>query len=64
MEYIILYMLVGLVSSFVFDILNETVIRPDDKIQFDWWTRTINILIWPYILCVFISSIIRYYIDN
>jgi hypothetical protein len=39
--------------------LNDHVLRPEDRIQFDWGIRTINILLWPYILSVFILDFIR-----
>jgi len=54
------YLIIGVIIVFIFDILNDYVLRPPDKIQFDWGTRIINILIWPYILCVFIMSFVRF----
>jgi hypothetical protein len=39
--------------------LNDHVLRPEDRIQFDWGIRTINILLWPYILSVFILDFMR-----
>ena len=39
--------------------LNDHVLRPEDRIQFDWGMRTINILLWPYIMSVFILDFMR-----
>jgi len=54
------YLIIGVIIVFIFDILNDYVLRPPDKIQFDWGTRIINILIWPYVLGVFIMSFVRF----
>ena len=54
------YLIIGVIIVFIFDVLNDYVLRPPDKIQFDWGTRIINILIWPYILGVFIMSFVRF----
>jgi len=54
------YLIIGVIIVFIFDILNDYVLRPPDKIQFDWGTRIINILIWPYILGIFIMSFVRF----
>ena len=57
--YIFYYLIIGLITTFIFDILNDHVLRPEDRIQFDWGIRTINILLWPYILSVFILDFIK-----
>ena len=57
--YIFYYLIIGVITTFIFDILNDHVLRPEDRIQFDWGIRTINILLWPYILSVFILDFIR-----
>ena len=57
--YIFYYLVIGVTTTFIFDILNDHVLRPEDRIQFDWGIRTINILLWPYILSVFILDFIR-----
>jgi hypothetical protein len=54
------YMLIGILLSFGFDMLNEFFLHSEDKIKFDWGTRIINTIIWPYIIGVFIRS----FIDN
>jgi len=54
------YLIIGVIIVFIFDVLNDYVLRPPDKIQFDWGTRIINILIWPYVLGVFIMSFVRF----
>jgi hypothetical protein len=54
------YLIIGVIIVFIFDVLNDYVLRPPDKIQFDWGTRIINILIWPYILGIFIMSFVRF----
>ena len=54
------YLIIGVIIVFIFDILNDYVLRPPDKIQFDWGTRIINILLWPYILTIFIMSFVRF----
>ncbi len=59
MIYISCYILLGIILSVIFDILNEFVLHPADKIKFDWGTRVVNIIIWPYILGVFISTYFR-----
>jgi hypothetical protein len=56
--YIFYYLIIGVTTTFIFDILNDHVLRPEDRIQFDWGIRTINILLWPYILSVFILDFI------
>ena len=61
MSYILSYVLIGVLLSFIFDMLNEFVLYPKDKIKFGWGTRIINTIIWPYILGVFIRSIVNYY---
>jgi hypothetical protein len=61
MDYLVLYILVGLLISFSFDMLNEFVLRSEDKINFDWGTRIINAFIWPYILGLFVRSLVNYY---
>ncbi len=57
--YIFYYLIIGVITTFIFDILNDHVLRPEDRIQFDWGIRTINILLWPYILSVFILDFIK-----
>ncbi len=57
--YVFYYLIVGVTTTFIFDILNDCVLRPEDRIQFDWGIRIINILIWPYILGVFIRDFMR-----
>lgn len=57
--YIFYYLIIGVITTFIFDILNDHVLRPEDRIQFDWGMRTINILLWPYILSVFILDFIK-----
>lgn len=57
--YIFYYLIIGVTTTFIFDILNDYVLRPEDRIQFDWGIRTINILLWPYILSVFILDFIK-----
>jgi hypothetical protein len=57
--YIFYYLIIGVTTTFIFDILNDHVLRPEDRIQFDWGIRTINILLWPYILSVFILDFIN-----
>jgi len=57
--YIFYYLVIGVTTTFIFDILNDHVLRPEDRIQFDWGIRTINILLWPYILSVFILDFIK-----
>jgi hypothetical protein len=60
MDYLLSYALIGILLSFIFDMLNEFVLHSEDKIKFDWGTRIINTIIWPYIIGVFIRS----FIDN
>jgi len=57
--YIFYYLVIGVTTTFIFDILNDHVLRPADRIQFDWAIRPINILLWPYILSVFILDFIK-----
>ena len=57
--YIFYYLIIGVITTFIFDILNDHVLRPEDRIQFDWGMRTINILLWPYIMSVFILEFMR-----
>jgi hypothetical protein len=57
--YIFYYLIIGVITTFIFDILNDHVLRPEDRIQFDWGMRTINILLWPYIMSVFILDFMR-----
>lgn len=57
--YIFYYLIIGVTTTFIFDILNDHVLRPEDRIQFDWGMRTINILLWPYIMSVFILDFMR-----
>ena len=57
--YIFYYLIIGITTTFIFDILNDHVLRPEDRIQFDWGIRTINILLWPYVLGVFIFDLMR-----
>lgn len=57
--YIFYYLIIGVITTFIFDILNDHVLRPEDRIQFDWGIRTINILLWPYVLGVFIFDLMR-----
>ena len=57
--YIFYYLIIGVTTTFIFDILNDHVLRPEDRIQFDWGIRTINILLWPYVLGVFILDFIK-----
>jgi hypothetical protein len=52
--YIFYYLIIGVTTT-----LNDHVLRPEDRIQFDWGIRTINILLWPYILSVFILDFMR-----
>lgn len=61
MNYVLLYVLIGVLLSLIFDLLNEFVLHPEDKIKFDWGIRIINAIIWPYILGVFIRSMVSYY---
>jgi len=61
MNYVLLYVLIGVLLNLIFDLLNEFVLHPEDKIKFDWGIRIINTIIWPYILGVFIRSIVSYY---
>ena len=61
MGYVLLYVLIGVLLSLIFDLLNEFFLHPDDKIKFDWGIRVINTIIWPYILGVFVRSIVSYY---
>ena len=57
--YVFYYLIIGVITSFIFDVLNDCILRPEDRIQFDWGIRTINILLWPYILGVFIRDFMR-----
>ena len=61
--YISSYFMIGIILSFIFDVLNNYLFHPDnpDKVQFDWFIRTINIFLWPYILGVFLRSMHTYY---
>ena len=61
MIYIVYYIAIGVLLSFIFDILNEFYLKYEDKIKFDWSIRILNVIIWPYILGVFIKSFINYY---
>ena len=61
MSYVLWYVLIGVLLSLIFDLLNEFVLYPEDKIKFDWGIRVINTIIWPYILGVFVRSIVSYY---
>ena len=61
MDYLMSYMLIGMLLSFGFDMLNEFFLRSEDKIKFDWGTRIINAIIWPYILWAFVRSLVNYY---
>ena len=60
MDYLLSYVLIGILLSFIFDMLNEFVLLPEDKIEFNWGIRIANTIIWPYIIGVFIRS----FIDN
>ena len=59
MIYISCYILSGIILSVIYDTINEYYLHSIDKIKFDWGTRIINIIIWPYILGVFISTYLR-----
>ena len=61
MDYLMSYMLIGMLLSFGFDVLNEFFLHSEDKIKFDWGTRIINAIIWPYILWAFVRSLVNYY---
>jgi len=61
MEYVISYVLIGLLLSLVFDVLNEYLLHPDDRIKFDWIMRIVNMVLWPYILGVFIRGLLLRY---
>ena len=41
--YIFYYLIGGVITTLIFDLLNDYVLRPEDRIQFDWGIRTINI---------------------
>ena len=58
MDYIITYLLIGLGTSLMYDLINK-VLRPEDRVYFDWGLRTINIIIWPYILWIFITTLFK-----
>lgn len=58
--YVFYYLIGGVITTLIFDLLNDYVLRPEDRIQFDWGIRTINILIWPYVLGVFIRDMMRW----
>tara|TARA_Y100000296_G_C4933146_1_gene137642 strand:- start:123 stop:347 length:225 start_codon:yes stop_codon:yes gene_type:complete len=62
MEYVISYVLIGLLLSLVFDVLNEYISSPDDRIKFDWIMRIVNMVLWPYILGVFIRGLLARYV--
>ena len=62
MEYILSYALIGLLLSLVFDVLNEYISSPDDRIKFDWIMRIVNMVLWPYILGVFIRGLLARYV--
>jgi hypothetical protein len=62
MEYILSYALIGLLLSLVFDVLNEYILPPDDRIKFDWIMRIVNMVLWPYILGVFIRGLLARYV--
>jgi len=57
------YLFLGIIFSFLIDILIEYYFHPDDedKLEFDWMMRIINILLWPYILGAFIRSLMGNY---
>ena len=63
LAYISSYFMIGIIFSFLFDVLNDHFSHPDDedKVEFDWIMRIITILLWPYILGVFIRSLIDNY---
>jgi|LWDU01.1.fsa_nt_gi hypothetical protein len=60
MNYVLLYVLIGALLSFIFDVLNEFFLHPDDKIKFDWGIRVINAIIWPYVLGAFINCFVNH----
>ena len=60
MKYILSYVLIGSLLSFIFDMLNEFVLHTEDKIKYTWSMRIVNTIIWPYILGAFINSFINY----
>ena len=64
-NYISSYLMIGMILSFIFEILNDYMFHSDnpDKVKFDFGIRTINIFLWPYILCVLIKAMIdNYYV--
>lgn len=58
MNYLFYYIIIGLILSLTFDLLNEFVLRSEDRIKFNWGNRVINTIIWPYVLGVFLKKIL------
>jgi len=64
--YILSYLFIGLILSFIYEILNDYYVhsKDEDKIHFDWLMRISNILFWPYMLLVFIRAMMGKYIES
>ena len=60
MDYLLSYALIGILLSFTFDMLNEFVLRSEDKIKFDWGMRIANAILWPYVLGAFINTFVNH----
>jgi hypothetical protein len=60
MEYITTYILLGLITCFIIDYLNQEVLHPDDKVTMDWFMRTINTILWPIVVGGVALAAIRY----
>ncbi len=60
MNYLLSYVLIGILLSFIFDMLNEFVLHSEDKIKFDWGIRIANAILWPYVLGAFINTFVNH----
>lgn len=61
MEYVVSYLLLGLLFSLIVDVLNETLLPQEEKETLTWGIRVTSMVIWPYILGVFIKGTFGYY---
>ena len=65
MNYLLLYLTIGLVHSILLDIMREFLgkrglIPQDIYEEWNWVMRTIAIIIWPWAIYKFIRGLIKY----
>tara|TARA_R110000868_G_scaffold388360_1_gene657194 strand:- start:360 stop:560 length:201 start_codon:yes stop_codon:yes gene_type:complete len=64
MIYLISYTLIGLITCFIIDYLNQEVLHPEDRVTIDWFMRLINTILWPIIVGGVAIAAIRYLIGK